>query len=175
MSHLLMRRPNLENLPAVPELPANYTLRSYRDTDLASLATLLQSAFEDAEWTPERVRATLAESPEVKAVYVIDYGGEVVATASARLFPEAFPGSGYLHWVAVSPAHRGQHLGYIATLAVLHRFVDLGCKDAVLETQDERLAAIQIYQSVGFVPEHTHETHPERWGKIIYMLAAIGL
>jgi ribosomal protein S18 acetylase RimI-like enzyme len=175
MSHLMMRRPDLENLPAVPELPEGYLLRPYRETDLDSLATLLQEAFDDPQWTPERVRETLAESPEVKAVFVIEFGGAIVATASARVLPDLFPGSGYLHWVAVSPAHRGKHLGYAITLAVLHEFARLGCKDAVLETQDGRLAAIQIYRSVGFVPEHIHETHPERWGKIAELLAAIGL
>lgn len=175
MSHLFMRRPDLENLPAVPELPEGYTLRLYRETDLVSLATLLLEAFDDPEWTPERVQERLTDSAEIKAVYVIECAGQVVATASARLLPDVFPGSGYLHWMAVSPAHRGKHLGYTVTLAVLHEFVRLGCKDAVLETQDERLAAIRIYQSVGFVPVHTHETHPERWGKIIDMLAAIGL
>ena len=175
MSNLVMRRPDLENLPAVPEMPEGYTLRPYEESDLDSLAGLLQTAFDDAQWTPERVRETLAESPEVKAVYVIGYGGQAVATASARLVPEVFPGSGYLHWVAVSPAHRGKHLGYAVTLAVLHEFVRLGCKDAVLETQDDRLAAIRVYRSVGFVPEHIHETHPERWGKIADLLAAIGL
>lgn len=175
MSHLVMRRPDLENLPATPELPAGYTLRLYRETDLVSLASLLRDAFADPQWTPERVRETLADSPEVKAVYVIEYGGEIVATASARLLPDVFPGSGYLHWVAVAPAHRGKHLGHAITVAVLHEFTRLGCKDAVLETQDDRLPAIQIYRSVGFVPEHTHETHPERWSKIAELLTAIGL
>lgn len=175
MSHLVMRRPDLENLPPVPELPEGYSLRLYRETDLVSLASLLREAFEDLQWKPERVRDTLAESPDVKAVYVIDYGGEIVATASARLLPDLFPGSGYLHWVAVAPAHRGKNLGYAISVAVLREFVRLGCKDAVLETQDARLAAIKVYQSLGFVPEHTHATHPERWSKIVEMLAAIGL
>ncbi len=175
MSHLLMRRPTLDALPPVPELPEGYTLRLYQTGDMESLAAVLREAFADDQWTPERVRETLAESPEVKAVYVIDNAGKVVATASARLMPEAFPGSGYLHWVAVSPAHQGKHLGTAVSLAVLHDFVRLGCKDAVLETQDERIAAIKTYQKLGFVPEHAHETHPERWSKIAEMLTAIGL
>jgi ribosomal protein S18 acetylase RimI-like enzyme len=175
MSHLVMRRPNLENLPALPELPEGYILRLYREADLTSLAALLRDAFEDPQWTPERVRETLAESPEVKAVYVIEYAGEIVATASARLLPDVFPESGYLHWIAVAPAHRHKNLGHTVTIAVLHEFVRLGCKDAVLETQDARLAAIRLYTSLDFVPEHTHETHPERWSKIAEMLTAIGL
>ena len=175
MSHLLMRRPNLENLPPVPDLPTGYALHRFRESDLTALAALLADAFEDATWTPERVREALTESDEVEAVFVISAGEQVVATASARLLPDLFPGSGYLHWMAVAPAHRGNHLGYAVTLAVLHEFVRLGCKDAILETQDDRLPAIRIYQSVGFVPESAHETHPERWSKIAELLAAMGL
>ncbi len=170
-----MRRPNLENLPPLPELPEGYSLRLYQESDLASLATLLQEAFEDSEWTPEYVEKTLTHAPDVKAVYVIETAGQVVATASARLLLEAFPHSGYLHWMAVSPNHRGKGLGYLISDAVLHEFQRLGCKDAVLETQDTRLAAIHVYQSLGFVPEHIHVSHPERWGKIFELLAAIGL
>lgn len=175
MSHLLMRRPDLADLPAVPEVPVGYTLRPYQEADLNALAALLRAAFEDPQWTPERVQESLAESPDVKAMYVIAHADEIVATASARLLPDVFPHSGYVHWVAVAPEHRGQQFGYAVTVAVLHEFVGLGCKDAVLETQDERLPAIQLYQSLGFVPENTHATHPERWGKIFDMLAAIGL
>ena len=175
MSQLLMRRSDLENLPAVPDLPEGYTLRLYKESDLESLAVLMQAAFDDAKWTPEWVQETLTAAPDVKAVYVMEYAGQIVATASARLLPDVFPDSGYLHWVAVSPAHRGKHLGYAITLAVLHEFVRLGCKDAVLETQDERLAAIKIYRSIGFVPVHAHASHPERWGKIVELLAAMGL
>jgi mycothiol synthase len=175
MSQLLMRRPDLENLPAVPELPEGYTLRLYQEADLASLAALMATAFEDPLWTPEHVRETLTDSEEVKAVYVVAYEGQIVATASARLLPDVFPGSGYLHWLAVSPAHRGKQLGFILTLTILQMFARLGCKDAVLETQDERLAAIKLYQSVGFVPVHVHATHPERWSKIFEMLTAMGL
>jgi len=175
MSHLLMRRPDLKNLPAMPDLPEGYGLRLYQESDLDSLAGLLRDAFEDPQWTSQRVQETLTEATDVKAIYVIEFAGQIVATASARLLPDAFPNSGYLHWLAVAPAHRGKQLGYSITLAVLHRFAQMGCKDAVLETQDERLAAIKVYQSLGFVPVHTHANHPERWGRIFDMLAAIGL
>lgn len=175
MSHLLMRRPNLENLPEVPALPEGYTLRPYLEEDLPSLAALLQEAFDDPQWTPERVQETLVESTDVKAMYVIEHAGRIVATASARLLPDIYPESGYVHWVAVAQAYRGQQLGFTVVVAVLQEFVRLGCTDAVLETQDERLDAIRLYQSLGFAPVHSHPTHPDRWAKIVDMLAAIGL
>jgi mycothiol synthase len=81
----------------------------------------------------------------------------------ARLLPDAYPGSGYVHWVGADPAHRGKRLGYLASLATLHEFVRLGCKDAVLETDDFRLPAIKVYFKLGFAPEYRHATHAPRW------------
>ncbi len=176
MNQLVMRRPNLDNLPAMPPLPPGYTLRQYQETDLEPLAELMRMAFEDPQWTPAKLREALVDAPDVKTIFVIDYQGKPVASASARLLPERFPGSGYVHWVATDSAHRGQRLGYIVTLAVLYEFVRLGCHDAVLETDDHRLAAIKTYQNLGFEPEHHyHPSHLERWAKVADLLAAVNL
>ena len=39
-------------------------------------------------------------------------------------------------------------------LAALYEFARMGLTDAVLETDDDRLAAIKTYQNLGFQPEH---------------------
>lgn len=175
MSQLFMRRPNLEDLPEIP-VPEGYRLREYEDNDRASLAALMQAAFQDESWTEEKVEAALVTPPDVVKTFVIEYQGQIVATASARLIPEAHPGSGYVHWVAAHPAHAGQKLGAIVSVATLQEFARRGCKDAVLETDDHRIAAIKTYQALGFVPEHRHETHPERWARILSdLLAAANL
>jgi uncharacterized protein (TIGR03790 family) len=172
MRHLVMRRPNLDDLPPMPELPPGYTLRTYRESDMEPLAALMRDAFKDKQWTPAKLREALVDAPDVHRIFVIDYAGKPVASASVRLLPERFPDSGYVHWVAVDPAHQGQRLGYVVTLATLYEFASMGCKDAVLETDDHRLAAIKTYQNLGFVPEHHHESHLERWAVIADMLAA---
>lgn len=107
---------------------------------------------------------------------MIAYDGKPVATTSARLLPDRFPDSGYVHWVAADPAHQGHRLGYIVTLATLYEFARMGCKDAVLETDDDRLAAIKTYQNLGFKPEHRNALHIERWAKVAAdLLAAVNL
>jgi mycothiol synthase len=171
MSQLFMRRPNLDNLPEI-SLPAGYTLREYREGDQEALAALMREAFQDEKWTEDRVEQALVAPPDVVKTFVVEHAGTIVATASARLLPETHPDSGYVHWVAAHPTHTGQKLGAAVTVATLHEFVKLGCKDAVLETDDHRLAAIKTYQNLGFVPEHRHETHPERWARIISDLLA---
>jgi mycothiol synthase len=172
MQQLLMRRPNLENLPPIPPLPEGYVLRLYAPEDLPGLFALLQAAFEEQGWTAEKVVESLVDAPDVKRVFVIARDGEIAATASCRIHPTDFHGSGYMHWVGVSPEHRSRGLGEAVSVACLHAFTELGCKDAVLETDDFRIPAIRMYQKLGFHPVHRSESHIERWAAIASELLA---
>lgn len=167
MIHLFMRRPDLDELPPLPPLPPGYTLREFQESDMNALSDLMRQAFADEQWTSERLRRILIDAPDVKKVFIVDFGGKPVASASARVLPENYPNSGYVHWVGVDPAHQGQKLGYFVTLATLHEFKRMGLYDAVLETDDPRLAAIKTYQNLGFVPEYRHDSHLERWAIVI--------
>ena len=103
--HIVMRRPNLHGLMDQAELPAGYRLRPFAGpADLVPLANTLTSAF-GFEWSEERVRVKLTEAADVKAVYVVDWRGQPVATASSRSLPDLFPGSGYVHWVGTHRDH----------------------------------------------------------------------
>ena len=64
-----MRLPSLTQIPPMPELPAGYTLRDYRDTDLNQLAEMLQLSFDDIEWNPELVRERLIDAADVKRTF----------------------------------------------------------------------------------------------------------
>jgi mycothiol synthase len=170
---LQMRRFSLDDLPEMPPLPPGYTLRTQRsDADPEPLAALLRTAFETASWTAERVYSELLVAEGVPQTFVIDFEDRPVATASALLLPERFPGSGIVHWVAADPGHKGKRLGYCVSLAVLRLFGTLGCQDALLKTDDERLAAIRTYFNLGFVPDNCHPSHPERWKSVLAALAA---
>ena len=172
MTNLLMRRLNLLSLPSLPALPDGYSLREAQPEDIPAIATVLDRAFAGDTWDPSRswdearVAATLNEQEGVKQTLVVDFRGRPVATASARVQPDCFPGSGYLHWVAVDPGYQGQRLGFFLSLAILHTFETLGCVDAVLETQDHRLAAIQTYLKLGFLPQYPDASHQPRWEAI---------
>jgi mycothiol synthase len=174
MSQLFMRRPNLEGLPDLPPLPAGYTWRELCEEDLEPVAALMSTAFEDDSWTPERVHREFLASPEVKKTFVIGWNEAAVATASAQI-PEAAPETGFLHWVAADPEHRGRRLGYRVSLAVLHELARRGCRDAALLTDDPRLPAIKTYQNLGFLPEHRNETHADRWKAVAARLSGESL
>jgi mycothiol synthase len=166
-SQLLMRRPRLDDLPEVPPLPREYQIRPLALDEEDSLARLLLRAFPDSDWTPQRARARISRAPGVEAVYVAVRARILVGTASVRLLPEEFPGSGYLHWLGVDPDHRGRGLGGGLTVTVLRHFALLGCRDAVLHTDDFRAEAIRLYLRMGFVPEMDDETHPARWAAVM--------
>jgi mycothiol synthase len=166
---LFMRRADLKNLPEVI-LPPDCLLREGSAADFDGLADLLRRAFGDARWTLERVHTTFQEDPSVLRILVVERQGQVVATASVRLLPEEFPGSGYVHWVAADPKLPGMGLGYQVSLATLHEFAALGCQDAVLETNDFRLPAVNTYLKLGFQPEDRHESHTTRWKNLLSLI-----
>ena len=100
MTNLVMRRPNLLNLPTLPALPDGYALREAQPEDTSALAAVLDRAFasdtwdQARSWDEARVAATLNEQEGVKQTLVVDFKGRPIATASARLQPDRFPGSG---------------------------------------------------------------------------------
>lgn len=173
MRQLFMRRPELTSLPALWGAPAGYALRPAIPADAEGIAAVMVSAF-GPDWTAERVRQSLLDAPDVKETYVVAHGGEPVATASARIVPDRHPESGYLHWVGTHADHRGKRLGALVSLAALHFFRDAGCRDAVLETDPPRLAAIRTYLNLGFLPEHTDPEHEAAWREITATLKGGG-
>ena len=128
-----MRRPWLEDLPAHPPLPEGCVLRVYQSGEQAALAQLLTRAFEDP-WDLTMVETRLTAAADVAAIYVIAAPNRLVATASARVMPDVYPGAGYVHWVAVDPEYQGRGLGALVTLRVLEHFRAAGSESAVLET-----------------------------------------
>jgi mycothiol synthase len=167
---LFMRRPHLRDLPPLPLLPREYELQTMNVQTQAGVAEVLRLSFGEDVWTFEHVQREFVEAPDVLRTFVVMRDGMAAATASVRLVPEIYPESGYLHYVGVHPAHQGQRLGYFLALVVLHEFVELGCRDAVLETDDFRVPAIKTYLKLGFVPENRHSTHAQRWQHVLLNL-----
>ena len=167
---LLMRRPNLDGLRDDFDLPPGYQLRRCERDEDEPLADVLTLAFPDYIWDTNEVRRRLTQSADVEATFVVEHLGIPIATASARFLPERFPGSGYLHWVAVHPNHQGMRLGAVVTSRVLQYFRGRDCRDSVLETDDFRLPAIKTYLNLGYLPEPAAPGHVERWEAVMEKL-----
>ena len=167
MAQLLMRSP--PDAEAPPPSPSPQ-VRLAQPGDAERLGRLLAAAFPEMSWDAERARRDLLESNEVAATFVIEAGGALVATASCRNNP-AFPGAGYVHWVAVDPTRRGGgHFDGVMG-AVMHRFDADGLSEVVLETDDPRLPAISAYLRLGFVPQYRDTDHELRWSRVFRQLA----
>lgn len=175
-THIVMLRPHLDGLPQIAALPLGYTLRSVQaEDDLGPLAATLSAAFA-RPWDVVRVKMKLTEDPEVNAVYVVTWQGKPVATGSSLAQPDRFPGSGIVHWLGTQPGHAQRGLGSALMARVLHDFVGRGYRDAVLETDDDRLPAIALYLKFGFIPvyEVKGEDHRRRWSGIFQTLLRRG-
>ena len=82
---------------------------------------------------------------------VHEESSEIVATAMA-LHSEVYPSGGELGWLACDPAHAGKGLGMVVSAAVTARFIDAGCRNIHLYTEDYRLPALKTYLRLGYIP-----------------------
>lgn len=172
---LEMRIESLDGVPEPPTAPAGYALRTYREGDAPAWCRLVAEGI-GGEYRPEGFLEQISDADgfDPKSLFfAVDGAGEPVGTACAihrRPYP---PEMGYVHMVAVDPAHRGRGLGRLLLVAVLRRMRDKGDRAAVLTTDDFRLPAISLYLSLGFRPSLTHESHPERWREVYRRLGRI--
>ncbi len=172
MAQLVMERPHLRDLPASRPLPEGYRLREYDGAhDLPSLCATLRDAFFEP-WDEAKVRRELLDDVGVRAIYVVEHGGAVVGTATSRSIAHRLPDAGYVHWVAVAPAHLRRGLAAVLLDWVLRDFAARGDTRAILQTDDSRTPAISAYLRLGFLPVYAveGEDHRERWSAIFQTL-----
>jgi RimJ/RimL family protein N-acetyltransferase len=169
LSNLFLRNDDISNLPEL-HIPVGYLLLSndLPESEHVQLADCLSKAFgiQHGAWDASRIPKEFIDEKTVKKTFrlIHEESGVIVATASLRVIPDKYPGSAYLHWVAVHPAHQGRGLGYVVSVAVLREGRDEhGLTSCVLETQDTSLPAIVTYEKLGFHAVNTDDTHAARW------------
>lgn len=161
-SKLCMRKTDLDKLPPFM-LPAGYGLHTHIEGNERAWEKLIEKAF-NIPYTFEEAMIGVGDySPE--HILYISKDGKDIATATAIEF-HLFPGEGLFHMIATDPEARGLGAGRLACEAALHQIAARGFKTAVLRTDDERLPAIKLYLSLGFVPFFVDDTQEERWNKI---------
>lgn len=165
---LVMKRKTLDGLPELA-LPDRYALRTCREGDGVHWARILNESF-GGERTVDDFVATMVNQPcyrPDRLFFICAPDGLPCATAGAYRFDPWGPQTGYLHYVGVCPGHQGRRLGYAVSLAVLHKFREEGCADAVLQTDDFRLPAIKTYLRLGFHPYIVDDGQPARWATVL--------
>jgi len=149
-------------------LPAGYSCRRFQPGEELVWAEVLNSTGELGEWTLERAYRVMEGPRRVvqEGIHFVLHH-EDVAVATACMTTLGLRTEVELGWVAVVPSHQGKGLGYQVCLATLHYIRDLGYGRVCLLTDDHRLAAIKTYLRLGFRPEYTDESHPERWREVL--------
>ena len=170
---LRMLRDNLRDLPPL-DIPAGYTLRHFRDSDVVGLNAVLSDAFDG----PMDFAVYVMQNPGFmpQRTWVICQDETIVAVASMLYEPICDAanrdGAAFLHWVAGRKGHAGKKLGYWACLAVMYRMVSEGYRLAGLGTDDGRLAAIKTYLNLGFAPRLVADCQRDRWRGIFNDMGA---
>lgn len=157
--------------PLTWNLPAGYTLRTYRHGDDEGYINLMrQAGF--STWNADNLTAVLKTSlPQGLFFIIYDRTAQITATTVATHNPsELHPFGGELGWVAVSPAHQGHGLGQIASAAVTNRFMQAGYSEIYLRTDDFRLAAIKTYFKLGWIPLLFAPDMEARWNTVLEQL-----
>jgi len=168
LPQLVMSRPNLEGLPA-NHLPDGYYVRHYNgEEDAAAWNRIIEESFQWQADFNKNIKANEFFKPE--RVWFVCHGDLPIATATAWYRPNWGERVGYLHMVGLLPEYAGKGLGLQVSLAALHQMKREGMKSAVLETDDFRIPAIKTYIKLGFLPQITHESHSERWNKILTLI-----
>ncbi len=167
-----MKRTGLDDLPNVV-LPSGYMLRSSQPGDGPHWARIINEAFGGLDWDESNFESGMVQHPAYspdRIFFVCDPDGIPCATASAYRQKRFGPDVGYIHFVAVRPAHAGKKIGHFVSLAVLHKFREEGLDCAALDTDDFRLPALKTYLRLGFHPLIVHENQPERWNRVCSQL-----
>src|SRR5262245_51689819 len=97
----LLMRGSLAHLLTV-QLPNGYELRTYRPGDAAAWERIIDDSFQmdmSNDFFGRCMRNDFAYRPE--RIFLVCFGGEAVATASAWYKPEFGKDTGYLHMVGV--------------------------------------------------------------------------
>lgn len=164
-NQLNMIHRKLGELPEI-EAPEGYGLRTWLPGDEAAWAEIMNTGV--GVWNVEWVRERLLDQPQFAPdqVFFATHEGRAVGSACAwRLEPDERK-KGYLHMVCALPEHRGQGIGRLVTLAVLHWFRDHGFEEVWLSTDDHRIPAIKSYLRLGFEPHIPDDAFRARWDAV---------
>ena len=169
LPQLKMKHPDLSKLPAL-ELPERITIHTEQADSEAQWTEIIVDSFGSTSFTYEAtIRSSHGYRPA--GVFFAALDGVDSATATAVEKPE-YPGYGWIHMVGARSSARGHKLGYYAVLAALHDIRARGMSMAGLTTDDWRVPAIKTYLALGFEPWCEHESHLDRWEKIMAELNA---
>ncbi|MSQ43197.1 MAG: GNAT family N-acetyltransferase [Chloroflexi bacterium] len=178
---LQMLRPHLDHLPDI-DVPPGFLLRTWQDGDEVAWGAIMDSPggiHTSGGWLVHRVREKLIDRAEFtpSGCFLIcdtttPHQIPVASATMWRVATAGHPARGYLHMVGALPDYRGRGLGRAVSLAALMVMASRGDTDAMLETDDFRIAAVRSYLALGFTPVYAPDgdrgpDHRHRWSAVL--------
>lgn len=146
MTNLIMRRANLDDLPAIVMLLANDTLGSAREDSSLPLRSCYVEAFNAIDADPNQFLAVAVDDHKVVGTLQLTYIPNISHLGSWRATIEA---------VRVHEDVRGSGLGRRLFEWAFEQAGERGCAMVQLTCDRARTDAHRFYESLGFVPSHT--------------------
>ena len=168
--NVMMRRPTLFGVPAMPILAAPLIVRRAHAEEAGALAALLGRAYPSETWDTAGTVRELFRDETVRATLVVAEEGRLLATASLQVRPDV-PECGCVRWVTTERDRRREGLARALVIGVLATARQAGCREARLRTQTYPLAAIPLYLQLGFEPLVTGDEEREVWERVLRLLS----
>ena len=154
---------------AAVELPKNLSFSNYRgEEDVAPWLEICRNGLiQDTAGTEIFERAILKQDgvrPE-RDLFFLDDCGEHIGTFTAYRIPGTDMGD--FHMVSIRTDQRGKRFSRYLCERAIRKFIDDGCRSAVLTTDDWRLGAIKSYLSAGWLPVEYDTGMEERWRNVL--------
>ncbi|MDW5377850.1 GNAT family acetyltransferase [Halomonas sp. HP20-15] len=121
-------------------------IRPFQHADEDAVIALWQACELSRPWNDPRrdIARKLAEDPSLFLVGILD--GELIASAMA-----GYEGHrGWLHYLAVAPAHQGRGHGKRMIAAVERALIARGCPKLMLMVRHERPELLELYDRLGY-------------------------
>jgi ribosomal protein S18 acetylase RimI-like enzyme len=150
---------------SIPLLPEGYTIHPLRgDNEIESY----QSLYGFAKVNPIHQKELL-ESDEYSHLVVISPEGEFVAYCECSICRAEWQSMnsriGWIDYVETKPGQQRQGFGRVALIAGLAQLQEWGTETAMLVTINTNIAAVSLYDGVGF--ERVNISEPQRYEKRI--------
>ena len=155
-----MRR-SLRDVLDRPEFPPGSTLRTFAPgQDEEEWLSLNRAAFskhpEQGAWTRHDLELREREPWfEPAGFFIAERDGQMAGFHWTKVHSAPEPSVGEVYVVGVDPAEQGSGLGRALTLAGLHHLRDLGLDQVMLYVDEDNVAAIRLYEGLGFARTRT--------------------
>ena len=160
---LKMYRPPELEIPVINP-PDGYEIREMRPGEELEWCRCCVGEFELTEPSVDAYYSKMDKNKvKTENVFFICSNGVPAGTATAL---EDSPGVAYLHYIAISPEHRGKGLTYPLLSKVLSRHKEQGRLGCLLTTDDFRVPAVKSYLKFGYLPVLWTDDARERWEKL---------